>query len=303
MSHKGVAYGCGIAIEYGSLKMPITPAYALALLRKGLTGLEVRYGVCRREEAARRPLCCRMLAFERGSSRRIGRSVPGTTSNRRIPAGAIHAGGTATERIVAHPGDGIDAGRLPRGSRRRWDAPGLRGRPGAARLHRSICRYGYRPGHRVFLPGFLPLRPGQGQSLVSHAAGGHEAQGQGPGGTSGTQDARDRQAVGPARRRAGRRRPETLRSSSGRRRATTSTGGWLETAWVQDEPYNAFCPLDPVDGVRSYVGCVATAFAQIVHYHRLCDISFSEDDSYMAYTAACRSTPTATSTISRPSRN
>ena len=43
--------------------------------------------------------------------------------------------------------------------------------------------------------------------------------------------------------------------------ATTSTGGWLETAWVQDEPYNAFCPLDSVDGVRSYVGCVATACA------------------------------------------
>ena len=57
--------------------------------------------------------------------------------------------------------------------------------------------------------------------------------------------------------------PGATRSSSGRRQATTSTGGWLETAWVQDEPYNAFCPLDTVDGGRSYVGCVATALAQI----------------------------------------
>ncbi len=64
---------------------------------------------------------------------------------------------------------------------------------------------------------------------------------------------------------------------------TTSTGGWLETAWGQDEPYNAFCPLDPADSLRSYVGCVATAFAQLVHYHRLCDISFTSNDAYMLY--------------------
>lgn len=61
---------------------------------------------------------------------------------------------------------------------------------------------------------------------------------------------------------------------------TTSTGGWLETVWVQGDPYNLFCPKDPVDGVRSYVGCVATAFAQLVHYHRLCEASFTQDDSY-----------------------
>jgi hypothetical protein len=61
---------------------------------------------------------------------------------------------------------------------------------------------------------------------------------------------------------------------------TTSTGGLLETTWVQSEPYNAFCPKDPVDRVRSYVGCVATAFAQLVHYHEVCDVSFTQDDSY-----------------------
>lgn len=61
---------------------------------------------------------------------------------------------------------------------------------------------------------------------------------------------------------------------------TTSTGGWLETAWEQDAPYNAFCPLDPVDGLRSYVGCVATAMAQVLHYHRRCGAVFDADDAY-----------------------
>jgi len=61
---------------------------------------------------------------------------------------------------------------------------------------------------------------------------------------------------------------------------TTSTGGWVDVTWGQDEPFNALCPLDPADGLRSYVGCVATAFAQVVHYHRLCDVTFTQDDAY-----------------------
>ncbi len=61
---------------------------------------------------------------------------------------------------------------------------------------------------------------------------------------------------------------------------STSTGGWLETTWEQDAPYNAFCPLDPVDGFRSYVGCVATAMAQVLHYHRQCGAVFDTGDSY-----------------------
>lgn len=60
----------------------------------------------------------------------------------------------------------------------------------------------------------------------------------------------------------------------------TSTGGWLETAWNQDAPYNDLCPLDPVDSERSYVGCVATALAQVVNHHKLCDAYFDADDSY-----------------------
>jgi hypothetical protein len=64
---------------------------------------------------------------------------------------------------------------------------------------------------------------------------------------------------------------------------TTPTGGWLETAWDQGPPFNAFCPLDPVDANRSYVGCVATAMAQIVNYHKTFAIRFNEDDSYTTY--------------------
>ena len=61
---------------------------------------------------------------------------------------------------------------------------------------------------------------------------------------------------------------------------TTSTGGWLETAWDQAPPYNDFCPLDPIDANRCYVGCVATAMAQIVNYHQQCNVHLDEDDSY-----------------------
>ena len=62
---------------------------------------------------------------------------------------------------------------------------------------------------------------------------------------------------------------------------STSTGGWMETAWHQRSPYNNFCPLDPNTGNRSVVGCVGTAMAQIVNYHRyIGDLSFSEDDEY-----------------------
>lgn len=63
----------------------------------------------------------------------------------------------------------------------------------------------------------------------------------------------------------------------------TSTGGWLETAWDQDAPYNQFCPLDPVDRTRSYVGCVATALAQLVNFHRRCPVNLNDSDSYTAY--------------------
>ena len=49
---------------------------------------------------------------------------------------------------------------------------------------------------------------------------------------------------------------------------STPTGGWVETTWYQRDPFNNFCPLDPNNGYRCVTGCVATAMAQIVHYHQ-----------------------------------
>ena len=63
---------------------------------------------------------------------------------------------------------------------------------------------------------------------------------------------------------------------------TTSTGGWLETNWTQNEPYNNFCPIDPVTNQRSIVGCPATAMAQIVNFHKTTNFtSFSDNDDYI----------------------
>jgi hypothetical protein len=64
---------------------------------------------------------------------------------------------------------------------------------------------------------------------------------------------------------------------------TTTTGGWVETTWHQFAPYNALCPLDPVDGERSVVGCAATAMAQLLNYHRRCAATFSSEDAYTTY--------------------
>jgi hypothetical protein len=49
---------------------------------------------------------------------------------------------------------------------------------------------------------------------------------------------------------------------------STSTGGWTETMWHQNSPYNQFCPIKLSNGQRSVVGCPATAMAQILHFHR-----------------------------------
>jgi hypothetical protein len=61
---------------------------------------------------------------------------------------------------------------------------------------------------------------------------------------------------------------------------STATGGLVATAWEQDAPYNQLCPLDTVDGGRSYVGCAATAMAQILNFHRQCNVAFSPSDAY-----------------------
>ena len=42
----------------------------------------------------------------------------------------------------------------------------------------------------------------------------------------------------------------------------------LTTKWDQYEPYNDNCPIDASTGERCVTGCVATALAQVMYYHR-----------------------------------
>jgi hypothetical protein len=57
--------------------------------------------------------------------------------------------------------------------------------------------------------------------------------------------------------------------------------GWLKTNWTQNAPYNNFCPMDPVTGVRSFAGCPATAMAQIMNFHATTNNTrFDDADDY-----------------------
>jgi hypothetical protein len=61
----------------------------------------------------------------------------------------------------------------------------------------------------------------------------------------------------------------------------SSTGGWIDAQWNQQFPWNQYCPMDPENGGRSYTGCVATAMAQILYYHRFVgDATFNDSDDY-----------------------
>ena len=42
----------------------------------------------------------------------------------------------------------------------------------------------------------------------------------------------------------------------------------MATRWNQGSPYNDLCPIDPTTGEHSVTGCVATAMAQVLAYHR-----------------------------------
>ncbi len=67
--------------------------------------------------------------------------------------------------------------------------------------------------------------------------------------------------------------------------------GWIDTTWHQYSPYNDLCPIDPNTGNRCIVGCVATAIAQIVNFHKYpSKISFSDDDAYTSDTKKTGST-------------
>ncbi|MCD4817520.1 MAG: thiol protease/hemagglutinin PrtT [Candidatus Cloacimonetes bacterium] len=61
---------------------------------------------------------------------------------------------------------------------------------------------------------------------------------------------------------------------------STMTGGWVETHWNQSGIYSRFCPLDN-SGQRSVVGCVATAMAMIIDYHKFVgNVSFDDSDDF-----------------------
>ncbi len=59
-----------------------------------------------------------------------------------------------------------------------------------------------------------------------------------------------------------------------RQAVTELYGPFLETAWNQCNPYNQLCPTNPAPdgteyyGYRAAVGCVPTAYAQILAFHR-----------------------------------
>ncbi|MFC2088297.1 C10 family peptidase [Calditrichota bacterium] len=62
---------------------------------------------------------------------------------------------------------------------------------------------------------------------------------------------------------------------------TTMTGGWVETTWTQNAPYNDFCPLDPSNpSQHSATGCVAAAMSQIINYHQYANVHFDINDKY-----------------------
>lgn len=56
----------------------------------------------------------------------------------------------------------------------------------------------------------------------------------------------------------------------------------IYTQWGQSDPYNALCP--GVNGELCLTGCVATAMAQVINYHRYPDIHTSTIPSYVTET-------------------
>lgn len=63
---------------------------------------------------------------------------------------------------------------------------------------------------------------------------------------------------------------------------TTLSGGWLETQWHQNSPFNDFCPIDDSSsGERSVAGCPSVAMAQICNYHQTThNVQFNDSDDY-----------------------
>ncbi len=67
----------------------------------------------------------------------------------------------------------------------------------------------------------------------------------------------------------------------GKLACTTIYGPYLNTEWNQNSPYNDYCPYDTVQATRCVVGCVATAMAQVINYHRYpSSVIFTSADNY-----------------------
>lgn len=61
----------------------------------------------------------------------------------------------------------------------------------------------------------------------------------------------------------------------------------LTTTWGQRSPYDALCPL--INGQKTLTGCVATAMAQVINYHKYPDRAMgSVDYTYEAYNVTYR---------------
>jgi hypothetical protein len=61
----------------------------------------------------------------------------------------------------------------------------------------------------------------------------------------------------------------------------TSSGGWLETEWHQDSPFNDMVPMDLNTDQRSVAGCPSVAMAQILNYHQTTNnVQFNDSDDY-----------------------
>lgn len=70
----------------------------------------------------------------------------------------------------------------------------------------------------------------------------------------------------------------------------------VSTKWNQDAPYNNNCPM--VAGARSVTGCVATAMAQVMNYHKFPEKGMGSNEYSWTYNNASYSTSMDFSTVS-----
>ncbi len=79
----------------------------------------------------------------------------------------------------------------------------------------------------------------------------------------------------------GRNTPSTPREASNR----PAVAPLLTCQWSQRDPYNMYCPIDPTTGNRCVTGCVATAMAQLMYFHRhsSSNVTTREIPAYISY--------------------